>query len=623
MPYSGFQVTADPRQRVLFGAEQFRDGAVPTGAQPRSEHGDEGAARSEGGGEAAAGQAPAPGLVIYAKTGRASVSPVQAVAPDSVESALSLGFRFPSAADIADAGVAAEWLLRADVAGSRSGDRLARTGSGVVGYDRRAGARAMFPGAKSSWRVHDAPEMEGLTLALRIAPGAVTLSARSPVRDARRVERGASRHRRDSLSADAVASWVKGQAPDDADVSAWWGSLDQCEQQALIDQAASAVGAVALAGDPDSTCEVKGSDAAGPSARWLSLDESEQHALTDKVRSAAALADVPDLTREVTEWSRKSRAQMVKAFAELDYSPMVGQLPVMVTLTYPRCWLSVAPTGAVVKAHLKAFRKRWERRFGGPLAALWKLEFQGRAPEKRCSCDGCGDRDDGRAPHIHLWLARPQVSRKGGPVTHSGFTQWLSQAWADVVAHPNPTQRMLHEKAGTAVDVVAGLRGSDPKRLAIYFSKHGAAQGDSSGKEYQHRVPEVWQGPGQGPGRFWGYWKFTRTATSVTMSPEDFIAAKRILRRWSRSRASYRSGERFPASVHPVTARRRVRRVDASGRERWRWSRSRRPLFTQSGLVGGFACTNSGVALAISVVQALRLESPPPYWARSDFSRVW
>ena len=78
------------------------------------------------------------------------------------------------------------------------------------------------------------------------------------------------------------------------------------------------------------------------------------------------------------------------------------------------------------------------------------------------------------------------------------FRDWLSHVWADIVAHPDPEERTRHFLAGTAVDILNGLRACDPKRLAIYFTKHSSPNslGD---KEYQHMVPDVWRKPGTAP----------------------------------------------------------------------------------------------------------------------------
>jgi hypothetical protein len=81
--------------------------------------------------------------------------------------------------------------------------------------------------------------------------------------------------------------------------------------------------------------------------------------------------------REITEWSRKSRAAMCRTFAELDYTPLVdcGRVPAMVTLTYPGDWEYVAPDGASVKRHMVLWRKRFQREWGEPARYIWKLEF--------------------------------------------------------------------------------------------------------------------------------------------------------------------------------------------------------------------------------------------------------
>ena len=148
----------------------------------------------------------------------------------------------------------------------------------------------------------------------------------------------------------------------------------------------------------------------------------ERHRLdvTTEVDRIKAGRDAPDLTgREITEWSRKSRAAMCRTFAELDYTPMVesGRVPAMVTLTYPGDWETVAPDGASVKRQMVLWRKRFQRERGEPVRYLWKLEFQRRG-----------------APHIHLWMTPPHtIGRSGRP-----FREWLSHAWAEIVAHPDP-----------------------------------------------------------------------------------------------------------------------------------------------------------------------------------------
>ncbi|GAA4664780.1 hypothetical protein GCM10023197_19620 [Gordonia humi] len=609
-------------------------------------------------------------LVIYPKTRRENASSPTVAVPDTPETAFDLGFQFPDGRDVADAGLAASSML----GGTPALERAAQRGSGRPGVDPGSVAAAFavsdqaprslggrFKGVVVAESARRTTEVESLSFSLRISTGAVSLAAVSPVRAAAAAERAAQVSIADSRSSDQVASvlraWIEGgpsgviggvrrsefPALGGRSVSLWWDVLTAETQRGLMRAAASAAGAVHLSERGEST-------------------------------------------REITEWSRKSRASMVKALAELDYSPIIGAsgIPCMVTLTYPGCWLRVAPDGPTVKKHLDAFRHRFERRYGA-ISAVWKLEFQGRR-SARCGCEGCDPvpyrgRDDGRAPHFHVWLAMPTerngwacverpiasasstrlarsasglfrvswrqatstTDRDQGTVarqrsftteaaadeffathrapvwvdevvaeTPGGFSEWLAAAWSEVVGHPDREHRRRHrEVLRRSVSVVEGLRASDPKRLAVYFAKHGAAQGDSesSGKEYQHFVPEAWRGRGDGPGRFWGYWGLSRVASSVTLSTVDFIRAKRVMRRWSRSRAVYPPGAVYPAAVHPnVVVRRRERgRPRADGSRRTRRCRSRRTLLGGGGMVGGFACVNSGPDFGVSVARAVAL----------------
>lgn len=282
----------------------------------------------------------------------------------------------------------------------------------------------------------------------------------------------------------------------------------------------------------------------------------------------------------ITEWSRKSRSSMCRTFAELDYSPLVesGRVPAMVTLTYPGDWEVVAPDGASVKRHMVLWRKRFQREYGEPARYIWKLEFQRRG-----------------APHIHLWMAPPISPGRSG----WGFAQWLSETWVRIVDHPDPVQKARHLLAGTAIDVRSGLKACDPKRLAIYFTKHSSPNlhGD---KEYQHIVPELWRQPGKGPGRFWGVYGLKKAIAVVEIGQDAYLTARRIVRRWSRSQAVYGdSGSRFPTAVVPRRATRLVPRVDhETGVVAHRRVRRRRVLCNQGGLAGGYALVNDGPAFA-------------------------
>lgn len=255
----------------------------------------------------------------------------------------------------------------------------------------------------------------------------------------------------------------------------------------------------------------------------------------------------PDPTRVITGWSRKSRARMVHRLCELDYAPLFGdpsRLPAMITLTYPGAWEVVAPTGRAAKRHLQALRKRYLRAWGEPLACVWKLEFQRRG-----------------APHFHLLMVPPHGTSGGG----MAFREWLSVTWANIVNHPDPEEYRRHLLAGTGVDWSEGLRARDPKRVAIYFTKHGSFRA----KEYQHCVPELWQTPETGPGRFWGYWELKPARSAVRVLPRIGIQIGRTLRRWARAQGTTRQVtvervEQATGRVRYRTSRVRVRRLAAN-----------------------------------------------------------
>lgn len=222
-------------------------------------------------------------------------------------------------------------------------------------------------------------------------------------------------------------------------------------------------------------------------------------------------------TREVTAWSRKSRANMVRAMSAADWSPVfAGGMPVMVTLTYPGEWLPLAPDGRTAKRHLDAFRRAYLRKWGRAVTGAWKLEFQRRG-----------------APHFHLMVPAPGAL---GP-----FAAWCSVTWAAIVDREalsrghdqGDEQRRRHLLAGTGVDVATGARMRDPRRVAVYFLKHGVKSHD--GKAYQNDVPSEWSQPGHGPGRFWGLWGVRVTSARVHLTPDEFVTIRRTLRRWASS----------------------------------------------------------------------------------------
>lgn len=197
----------------------------------------------------------------------------------------------------------------------------------------------------------------------------------------------------------------------------------------------------------------------------------------------------------IVKWSAKSRAGMVARLLTLDYSSMMSNAnlpPAMITLTYPNEWQTLVPDGATAKKHLRLFQKRFAYEFKQPLVGCWKLEFQRRG-----------------APHFHILCVPP---------LGVNFRSWLSETWTEIVNPLDVEEREKHLSAGTGLDYTEGLRSYDPKRVAVYFSKHSSASfGD---KEYQNRPPELWTNS-QSVGRFWGYWGLKPLIISAELSEEE------------------------------------------------------------------------------------------------------
>lgn len=314
--------------------------------------------------------------------------------------------------------------------------------------------------------------------------------------------------------------------------------------------------------------------------------------------AAAAAGDGFFAERVITCWSQRSRTRMQERVAEIDWRGLMADgIPAMVTLTYPRDWLAVAPSGDAVKRHLSLLRKRFARAWGRPLVGLWKLEFQERG-----------------APHVHIFAVPPRgkAARQRGVLVRRRFESWLSHTWADIVNHPDPLDRANHLLAGTGVDRAEGARYTDPRRAAVYFLKHSSKTADS--KEYQHIVPAAWREPGCGPGRFWGIWGsvgarvyrpeqrrhvrtepvLPRAVRAVEIDGADFFTVKRLLRRWSKAQRRTRT------VIAP-----RINR--ATGELRYRPVRRRVVRFDQTRLVGGFLIVNDGPAFASQLARAVAL----------------
>lgn len=265
----------------------------------------------------------------------------------------------------------------------------------------------------------------------------------------------------------------------------------------------------------------------------------------------------------ITEWSEKSRAKMVWRLATLDYNAMMKDVfkpPAMITLTYPKYWEELAPNSQAAKRHLNVLKKRYAKAFGENMVGLWKMEFQRRG-----------------AVHFHLLLVPPNTPK---------FAQWLSTNWTEIVAPKDPEDRANHLLAGTGIDYEEGIRAFDPRRIAVYFSKHSSA--NFGEKEYQNRPPRLWVEAGN-VGRFWGYWGLKPDVTSVVVGEADALFIARTLRRWARAK-----GE---------TRREEVWRVDTKTGEFYKRHSRKRIKYLTGRL--GFLTVNDGEEIAHFLTRAL------------------
>lgn len=430
---------------------------------------------------------------------------------------------------------------------------------------------------------------EGRTFTLTVAPGVVSMTCR----DVNRLERTVSRH------LDGVVGWVR------------------CEDDCTCDR-----DGVPTRPDVDGVAK-HWSLGAVKASEGMARAYFASRRLVDVGLFAVPAGDVA--SRRITEWSKKSRARMVRAFGEYDWSTLLDPArPLgMITLTYPGDWLEVAPNGKAVKRHMRLLQLRYRRLFGEPLRGAWKLEFQERG-----------------APHVHIVAPVPALA--GGMI----FERWLSLTWAAIVGADwcgrncwDPTgegrvlkgaaccERGRHTAAGTAVDFSETGKMTDPKRIAVYFLKHSAKNLDN--KEYQNVVPAAWSGDGDGPGRFWGVWGMSKVLGGLELDVEDFVTARRVARKVMRARSKRVVAQRtFHRVMKESGGTRRCAEPSHGGscwdrteaREAARRAADRVPkrwTFGSSGaMTGGFLMVNDGPGFALDLSRALALRRGDWYGVR-------
>jgi hypothetical protein len=203
------------------------------------------------------------------------------------------------------------------------------------------------------------------------------------------------------------------------------------------------------------------------------------------------------LRGEITEFSRQSRRRFQTVLASV---PRRGYRPdrlLFVTLTYHNEW---PDDGVGLKAHLGAWRKRIERRYG-TMPMLWRLEYQGRG-----------------APHWHLLVFAPEhlVPELSAEPQEFPFALALTAAWHEIVAPGD----VAHSLYGVSIRQANSWNGA-----MFYLSKYMAK-------------PEKLSVSGS-IGRVWGVWHaglLGITWRRWNLEYVHYIKLRRVLRRVCRYR---------------------------------------------------------------------------------------
>ena len=181
---------------------------------------------------------------------------------------------------------------------------------------------------------------------------------------------------------------------------------------------------------------------------------------------------------EIQIFSRQSRFRLFKLLHQLEFNRIT-----FMTLTYPEDF----PTDPkVFKAHLKEFRRRFERTWG-KIKAVWRLEFQKRG-----------------APHYHImYLDGPFI-----PIAN------VCLMWAEVIHSEDPN----HKKIGVDIKLVAGK--TSQRLVASYLAKYIAKVDTRIIGKVFNKV-----------GRWWGKWNIEEVKPTeiLIMDYQAENLTKRIL----------------------------------------------------------------------------------------------
>ena len=206
----------------------------------------------------------------------------------------------------------------------------------------------------------------------------------------------------------------------------------------------------------------------------------------------------------IGEFSNKTRRGMRKTFNAIPWDEY-DRLHMMV-LTYPAAWRQWCPDGEALRKHMDAFRKRWDRKWGQPMAA-WGLEFQPREDRPQ---------EERQAPHINIYAAIP-ADAVLGPDSYNGRLawDWARQAWWEIVGSGDANHRWWGVFIeATFQESLGDVRGN-ARRVGDYFWRE-------SGKWAQHDAPEGFAGL-----KWYGLWGLKPRKTVQEVEKLDGLVALR------------------------------------------------------------------------------------------------
>jgi hypothetical protein len=238
------------------------------------------------------------------------------------------------------------------------------------------------------------------------------------------------------------------------------------------------------------------SSSVGGSLSTLSFEDTRtSNRLSPPTRRGGGIRD------RVRGFSRTSRRNLLRRLASINrsaFKAFKGRI-IFVTLTYPH---EYPEDPEVCKNHLKALRRRLQRKFGD-FAGFWRMGIQRRG-----------------AWHFHLLLF---VGKSFGPIDK--LRRFISSSWYEVTG--KVSEGHLH--AGTRVEAVKKW-----KQVTSYAERYMAKP---------EEFPEGLQ-----TGRIWGIWNeglLPIRWESAEVSLRDAFKIRRIYRKLAKRKAS--------GSLHSIT----------------------------------------------------------------------